>query len=214
MPDCCDPAHYRRFFDRKEAERRLKRYRKRGLDRMATRLVSYLRDRDLQGHSVLEVGGGIGDFHVELLKSGAESAVNVELSSEYEQTARQLRDDEGLTDRVERHVGDFVEQQDVVDLADVVVLNRVICCYPWMERLMDASVAKTRWLLAIAVPRDRLVSRMMVKVSNAFLRLGGHDFESYVHPVARMEAIASQAGLTRVFLKEGLVWEGLVFERL
>lgn len=73
---------------------------------------------------------------------------------------------------------------------------------------------KTNWLLAIAVPRDRLVSRIMVRVSNAVLRLQGQDFDAYVHSVAAMEAIAAGAGLTRVFLRKGLVWEGLVFERL
>jgi len=213
MPDCCDPAPYGRFFDHKEAERRLKHYRRGGLDTMAARLASYLGERDLHGKTVLEVGGGIGDFQVELLKSGAESAVNVELSAGYEETARELSDAEGLTGRVERRLGDFVDQADLVEPADVVVLNRVICCYPWMERMMSASVAKTSWLLAIAVPRDRLVSRMMVRVSNVILRIRGHEFESYVHPVAGMETIASRAGLTRVFVSRGFVWQGLVFER-
>lgn len=214
MPDCCDPAPYGRFFDEKEAKRRLKDYRRNGLDRMATRLLSYLGERGLHGTTVLEVGGGIGDFQVELLKSGAERTVNVELSGGYEETARELSDTEGLTGRVERRLGDFVEQAELMEPADVVVLNRVICCYPGMERMMSASVAKTRWLLAIAVPRDRLLSRMMVKMSNAILRIRGHEFEAFVHPVAGMEAIASRAGLTGVFASEGLVWKGLVFERL
>lgn len=214
MSDCCDPASYGRFFDSKEAERRLKRYRRRGLDGMARRLLSYLRGRDPEGRTVLEVGGGIGDFQIELLKAGAAGAVNIELSPEYEESARELSGALSLTGRIERRLGDFVEQRDEVAPADIVVLNRVICCYPWMERMMEASVSKTRWLLAIAVPRDRVVSRVMVVVSNAVLRLGGHDFESYVHSVDRMEAIASHAGLTRVFVKKGLVWQGLVFERL
>ncbi|HEX6285913.1 MAG TPA: SAM-dependent methyltransferase [Acidimicrobiia bacterium] len=214
MAECCDPAAYGRIFDSKEAERRLRRYRRKGLDRMAARLLGYLQGRDLVGRTILEVGGGIGDFQVELLKSGAAGATNVELSGAYERTARELSDEENLTDRVERRLGDFVEEQQSVEPADLVVLNRVICCYPWMDRLMEASVAKTNWLLAIAVPRDRLVSRIMVKVGNAILRLRGQDFDAYVHSVAGMEAIAARAGLTRVFIRQGLVWEGLVFERL
>jgi magnesium-protoporphyrin O-methyltransferase len=213
MPDCCDPAPYGRFFDKKEAGRRLRRYRRRGLDRTATRILAYLRRRDLEGRSVLEVGGGIGDLQIELLKSGAASAVNVELSPEYEETARELSDAEGMTGRIDRRLGDFVERQQELESADVVVLNRVICCYPWMERMMGASIEKTRWILAIAVPRDRLVSRMMVKIGSGVLRLAGHDFESHVHPVGEMQVMASRAGLTRVFEAKGLVWQGLVFER-
>lgn len=214
MSDCCDPAPYRRFFDSKEAKRRLKRYRRRGLDKMATRLVSYLRARGLEGRTVLEVGGGIGDLQVELLKSGAARTVNVELSSEYEGEATDLSEAEEVSDRIDRRVGDFVEQQDMVEPADLVVLNRVICCYPWMERIMDASVAKTGWLLVVSVPRDRIISRLMVRVGNWMIALGGCGFRSYVHPVAEIEAIAAGAGLTPVFSEQGLVWRGLVFERL
>lgn len=213
MSDCCDPAAYPLFFDGKEANRRLKRYRRRGLDKMAGRLVSYLRERDLTGRSVLEVGGGIGDLQVELLKSGAESAVNVELSSEYEDVAADLGTAEGLSDRIERRLGDFVETHDQVESADVVVLNRVICCYPAMQRMMDASISKSRWLLAVSVPRDRALARLMVRLDNAVIRLRGCAFKSYVHPVAEMEAIAARAGLSRVFSETGLVWKGMVFER-
>jgi len=181
---------------------------------MAARLVAYMRKRDLQGRSLLEVGGGIGDLQVELLKSGVASAVNVELSTEYEEAATELSVAEGLADRIDRRLGDFVEQQDLVDSADLVVLNRVICCYPWMDRMMDASVTKTRWLLAVSVPRDRLISRLMVRAGNWVDGLGGSGFRAYVHPVAEIEAIASRDGLSKVFSKRGLVWEGLVFERL
>ncbi len=181
---------------------------------MAARLVSYLRKRDLEGRSVLEVGGGVGDFQMELLKSGAATAVNVELSPEYEETARELIEAEGMAGRIDRRLGDFVDQQAALQPADVVVLNRVICCYPWMEPMLGASVDKTRWLLAIAVPRDRLVSRMMVKVGNTVQRLAGHDFESYVHSVDRMQAVASRNGMTPVFEAKGLIWQGLVFERV
>lgn len=181
---------------------------------MASKLASYLRDRDLHGRSVLEVGGGIGDFHVELLGAGAANAVNVELSGGYEDSAAELARAEGVSDRIERRLGDFVEEQDLVDPADVVVLNRVICCYPWMERIMEASVVKTRWLLAIAVPRDRLMSRVAVSVGNGIQKLSGHDFESHVHSVAGMEAIAARSGMTQVFTESGLIWRGVVFERL
>ena len=213
MADCCEPAAYGRFFDSKDAERRRRRYPRRGLDAMASRLLGYLQQRDLEGRRILEIGGGIGDFQIELLKSGAAGAVNVELSDGYERAARELCHVENLTARVERRLGDFVEEQHLVDPADLVVLNRVICCYPWMERLMEASVAKTKWLLAIAVPRDHLLSRIMVKVGNAILRLRGQRFDAYVHSVAGMEAIAARAGLRRVYIREGLIWEGLVFER-
>src|SRR5207247_1658949 len=87
----------------------------------------------------LEVGGGIGAIQLELLKAGAARAVSVELTPTYEDIARQLLDEAGLADRVERKVMDFAQAAAQVDSADVVVLNRVICCYPDMPRLAAAA---------------------------------------------------------------------------
>lgn len=214
MADCCDPVSYRRFFNSKGADRRLRRYRRRGLDGTASGLVDFMRKRGVAGRSVLEIGGGIGDLQVELLKSGASRSVNVELSSGYEEAAGVLMESEGLSERMERQLGDFVERQDMVDHADIVVLNRVICCYPWMDRMMEAAVGKTDWLLAIAVPRDNLLERFLVAVENAIIGWRDCGFRAYVHPVEDIEGRATEFGLRRVYLDRGFVWQGLVFERL
>lgn len=213
MSNCCDPIPYRRFFNSKEAERRLRNYRRRGLDGTAAGMVDYINGRGVDGLSVLEIGGGLGDLQVELLKAGASTSVNVELSGGYEEAARELMESEGLGDRMQRHLGDFVDQRDLVEPADVVVLNRVICCYPWMDRMMDAAVDKTRSLLAIAVPRDRRLAHLFVGVGNIINGMRGCGFRAYVHPVTAIEDKASQAGLWPVYTDPGLVWNGMIFER-
>ena len=213
MGDCCDPIPYRRFFNRKEANRRLRNYRRRGLDTTAAAMADFLAKKGMTDRTVLEIGGGVGDFQVELLKAGASHSVNVELSAGYEEAARELMEAEGLSERMERELGDFVERQDLTDTADVVVLNRVICCYPWMDRMLDAAADKTGWLLAVAVPRDHLLARVFVGAGNAFNRLRSCGFQAYVHPVAEMERRAAESGLRRVYLDRGIVWQGMVFER-
>lgn len=213
MSDCCDPVPYRRFFNSKEASRRLRRYRRRGLDGMAAGIVGYMTDRGVRGRSVLEVGGGVGDLQVELLKAGAAHSINVELSAGYEDAADELMTAEGLTGRMSREIGDFVEKKDLVDPADIVVLNRVICCYPWMDRMMDAAVAKTGWLLGISVPRDRLLAHLFVGMGNWLNRARSCEFQAFVHPTAEIEARASAAGLDMVYSDRDLAWQGMVFER-
>jgi hypothetical protein len=213
MADCCDPVPYRRFFNSKEAKRRLRNYRRRGLDGTASEMVDFLKKRGMTDRSVLEIGGGVGDLQVELLKAGASHSVNVELSAGYEEAAEELMESEGFSGRMERQLGDFVERRDQVDAADVVVLNRVICCYPWMDRMMDAAVGKTGWLLAIAIPRDHVLARAFVGVGNTINRLRSCGFRAYVHPVEEIEAKATRSGMRRVYLDRGLVWQGLVFER-
>ncbi len=212
MSDCCDPVPYRRFFNRREASRRLRNYRRRGLDSMASGMVDYLTGRGVEGRSVLEVGGGVGDLQVELLKVGAAHSVNVELSSGYEDAAAQLMHSEGMTDRSRREIGDFVARQDLVESADIVVLNRVICCYPWMDRMMGAAVSKTDWLLGIVVPRDRTVSRVLVRFGNWLNRLRSCNFQAFVHPIGDMERLAERGGLEVVYRDRDLFWEAMVFE--
>lgn len=214
MSDCCDPISYRRFFNSKEAERRLRRYRKSGLDRRAQAIVDYLRTRNIEGADVLEVGGGVGDFQLELLKVGAAKSMNIELSQGYEVSAMQLADEEGYSDRMERRFGDFVEIHDELESAQVVLLNRVVCCYPFMQRMMDAAVSKTDRFLALVVPREKWSTKLAIKVGNGFCKIRGVDFRAFVHPVDRIHGIATDSGLEVRHQSRDFIWQGVVFERL
>ena len=78
------------MFNPRFARRRATRYRKRGLEKTARRIVELLAQRDVQDATVLEIGGGVGEIQIELLKRGAASATNLELSPGYDAEARQL----------------------------------------------------------------------------------------------------------------------------
>jgi hypothetical protein len=213
MSDCCDPAPYRRFFNRKEAARNARNYTRRGLDPMAKSLVAFLMSQGIDGATVLEVGGGVGAIQIELLKAGAAKACNVELSAGYEDEALTLATEAGVEGRIARQMGDFVEEQGNIEPADIVVMNRVICCYPWMERLMDAAVSKTGRRLAIVFPREKWWVKSGQKLGNVFMSVRRCDFRAYVHPVAAIEARATEAGLSAIHRDHNLVWQALVLER-
>lgn len=212
MADCCDPIPYRRVFDSREATRRLDRFHRRGLDDRAADVVAYLSGR-VDGMAVLEVGGGVGDVQVALLEAGASTAINVELSDAWEDAAAELVAEAGVGGRVTRRLGDFVAIAGEVEAADVVVLNRVVCCYPDMERMVDAAAARTRRFLVVVVPRERWWIRAAVAVGNRFLGLRGCGFRAFVHPTAEMERIAREAGLAPVHRSRDLIWQSTVFER-
>ncbi|TME22351.1 MAG: SAM-dependent methyltransferase, partial [Chloroflexi bacterium] len=139
MGDCCSPKGYRWVFSERSARAEARKYRRRGLDGTSRRIVDFLKAQGVDGQTVLEVGGGIGAIQIELLKAGAARAVSVELTPTYEDVAAGLLDEAGLTDRVERKVMDFARAASQVDGADVVIMNRVICCYPDMPRLAGAA---------------------------------------------------------------------------
>jgi magnesium-protoporphyrin O-methyltransferase len=91
-------------------------------------MVEFLERRGIEGASVLEVGGGVGEIQIELLKRGAARAVNLELSPAYDAEASLLLQEAGLQDLAERRLHDIAVDPQDVEPADVVVLHRVVCC--------------------------------------------------------------------------------------
>lgn len=180
---------------------------------MARRMVDFLIGQDIAGTTLLEIGGGVGDLQVEMLKAGLGHAVNVELSGGYEDAAAELLQSEGLVDRVDRLLGDFVETRDEIEPADIVILNRVICCYPFMDRMVTAAQLKTRQMLGVVVPQDRWPSRVAVTIGNAVNRARGCDFRAFVHDMSAIESLAGSDGMVPIYSDSRLVWRGIVFAR-
>lgn len=189
------------------------RYRKRGLDRAARRMVAFLAQRGLDGSTVLEVGGGVGEIQIELLKRGAAHAVNLELSAAYDAEAARLLAEAGLSQRAERRVHDIAVDPDAVEPADVVVLHRVVCCYPDYERLLGAAAAHAHRLLVFSHPPRNPISRLLFSCQNLVFRLRGIEFRAFTHPPAEMVAVLERHGLQHTFSHRGPVWHVAGLER-
>lgn len=212
MPDCCNPAGYEQLFSSREAQKSLRLYDKNGLNKMAMRIVGYLKRRGIEGHGIIEVGGGIGAVQVELLKAGAAKSINVELSHGYQEMAAQLVRREGLEGRVEQRIGDFTEMANGME-ADDVIMNRVICCYPHMERLMNAALSASRQFVAATFPRDRMMFHVYVGAEDLYNRMRGVDFRAYIHPPQAILDTARRAGFEVAFSERDFMWHGVVFEK-
>jgi 16S rRNA G966 N2-methylase RsmD len=212
MPNCCESRGCDGFFNRRFARRAAKRYRKRGLDKTAQRMVAFLEQRGIEGATVLEVGGGVGEIHIELLKRGADRATNLELSPAYDGEAGQLLREAGLEDRVERRLHDIAADPDSIEPVDVVVLHRVVCCYPDYERLLGAAAAHARRGLVFSYPPRNAVSRAVVAAQNFGFRVRGREFRTFAHPPALMLAALRGRGLEPEFVHKGPAWQvtGLV----
>ena len=212
MGGCCDPTDYRRLFSRKYASRDAHRYRRRGLSGTARALVDLA--GDVRGLTVLDVGGGIGAIELELLAAGAERATNVELSGGYEEAATALLSERGLSDRVDRRVADFVSEGDAVEQHDLVVLHRVVCCYPDVDALMSAASEHARGRLDLTYPQEHLWMRLGLRAINLWLRLSRCGFRTYVHPIARILGAAEAHGLTvERRERQGFFWESAALVR-
>jgi magnesium-protoporphyrin O-methyltransferase len=194
------------MFDARFARRRAASYRRRGLDRTARRMVELLEQRGVQGATVLEIGGGVGEIHLELLKRGAASAVNLELSPAYDAEAERLIQEAGLTGRVQRRRLDLAADPEAVPPADIVVLHRVVCCYPDVGELLAAAGEHARRQLVFSHPPRNPVSRAVVATQNLLLRLGRRDFRIFAHPPSGMLAVLAAHGLRPTVAHRGPAW--------
>ena len=214
---CCQPPDIdgiESFFDASRAQTEVDAYLRVGLDARSARLIEYLLSNAGGPLSLLDIGGGVGSVHYELLRRGiAESAVAVEASSAYIEAARSIGRELGLSDRVNYLHADFARSADTVDPADAVILDRVICCYPLLDDLLSAAADKAGRFLALSYPRAKWWVFITFKLFNLYLRLKRSNFRTYLHPHGDVHAIAAQKGLEPVHADTQGLWQITVFSR-
>src|SRR5215212_8133117 len=214
MAGCCPSRDYHRFFNQRFARRLANRYTKRGLDPTAQTMAEFLQAAGVEGASVLEIGGGIGEIEIELLQAGAARSQNLELSSAYQQQARALAAQAGVQERIDWRLHDLAQDPGAVAPADLVVLHRVVCCYPDYARLLAAAADHARRALVFSYPRRNAVSRAFRGVFNLVMRLTRSRFRSFAHPPGAMLAVLEDHGLRRTFQRHSLIWQVAGLERV
>jgi hypothetical protein len=201
------------MFDTKTAERDLRDYTERGPDPSTRQLVDALRAGGVDGRTLLDVGGGIGAIQLELLAAGLASATDVDASAAYLEVARREATKRGFGDRVTYRRGDFVEESVDVGPADLVTLDRVICCYPDLDGLAVKAAERARLKVGLVHPHDRWWMRWGVAILNVVARpFGCPSF--FVHRTSRIEAILRGAGLERDWAGGTLIWRVAVYTRV
>ncbi len=162
---------------------------------------------------MLEIGGGIGVLLAELLDAGAERGEVVELVSAYEPYARELAREKGFEDRTSFRVEDVLENPEEVEPADVVVLNRVVCCSPDGVRLAGVAAGLARRTLVLSFPRDRFLVRSGLRLVNGAMRLMGRSFRVFAHPRTSLLAAAEAEGMDISAVGERFAWEFVALRR-
>ena len=211
--DCCDPDVYDREFDAGHAEARLRDFQRHGPRGSTSRLIDALARGGVQGMTVLDIGAGVGAVHQMLIAAGAASATDVDASGPYLAVARGEAERRGTVDRVTYLRGDAVRLAPELPEADLVALDRVVCCYPDMDALVRVAAERARRRLGIVLPRDVGLIRAAIAIVNRWNALVGNPFRAYVHHTDALLAIATSAGLELVDSHRGGFWQTLVLER-
>jgi magnesium-protoporphyrin O-methyltransferase len=209
----CQCQGIERLFDEDYVHGELARYRDKGPAKTTSVLIDALKAEGVSGLTVLDIGGGIGAIQHELLKSGAERTFNVEASTASIDAAKAEAERQGHGDRISHYHGDFVDLADAISAADIVTLDRVICCYRDMRGLIALSTERARRLYGVVYPRDTWWVKAALPLLNFRFRLQRNPFRTYVHSSTDVEALLSRQGWKRRFYRRTLLWQVAVYAK-
>jgi hypothetical protein len=212
MPcNCCEITDS--AFSEKEAKSQLRDYRKKGPAKQTQFILDAIRSLHLKDADLLDIGGGIGAIHHELLEDVANTATHVDASSAYLKEAKNEAARLGHADRVKFVHADFTDVEANLPSVDLVTLDRVVCCYPDFRRLLGAAARHSQRALALTYPREAWYLRIVWPLMNFFQSLRKDPFRVFMHPISEMDALLRREGFQRVTLRRLFVWEMALYQR-
>jgi magnesium-protoporphyrin O-methyltransferase len=179
-------------------------------------LVDALDALGWRGRTVLDLGCGAGGLAIEAVARGAARVTGIDLSDAAIETARVLSEESGTGDRTSFIAGDASVAP--LERHDVVILNRVFCCYPTVEGLLENSIGATGWAYAMTVPPSSgwrgIVARAMVGIENVWTRVVHRSrFRAFVHDVGRIDQAVLDAGFRTVVSRRRRGWDLRIYAR-
>ena len=201
------------LFDEKTAKSDYKHYLKKGPHKTTQRLIDALKKEELEGKSLIDIGGGVGAIHHALLDAGVATATNVDGSQAYIEKSKEESARLKHENKLKHHFGDYVELAEEVGEADIITLDKVICCYKDMRDLVTKSSAKARKFYGVIYPVDRWWMRLFSKVANVFVRLKSREFQSYIHSEVEIESIIRNHGFARKYYYKNIIWQVILYAK-
>src|SRR4029077_1141429 len=170
------------------------KYKSNGLTDSSQVLLDFLSNKGLHGKTVLEIGCGTGFFALETLRSGAISCIGIDLSSAAIHEANEFAKESGLQDRARFEVANAASSRQPV--SDIVVMDKVLCCYSDADALLKTASESSRDLLGFVVPRDEGLMRPAMRIGTALInlveRLRKTGFRLYLHPLGSIDRLLSE----------------------
>ena len=212
MPcNCCEVTDH--AFTEAEARANVKNYHRRGPANQTKLILEAIRSLGLRDALLLDVGGGIGVIHHELLGNVVREAIHVDASSAYLKVAADEARRRGHSEDVTFIHADFTDVAPDLPQVDMVTLDRVVCCYPDFRRLLRAAAEKSRKAIALTYPRETWYMRFGLWVINFFQRLMNDPFRVFLHPIHEIESVLNNEGLKKVSVRRLFVWEMALYQR-
>ncbi len=202
-----------KVFDHSLAEKDLERYRRNGPSKTTRILIDAIREAGIGGMTLLDIGGGVGVIRHELLNAGLSSAISVEGSLASLEAAKQEGERQGHKDQSGYLHGDFVDLANEIPPVNIVTLDKVICCYPDMQQLVQLSAERAGKIYGVVYPIDAWWMKVGVRLHNLVRKWQRNPFRAYIHPTRAIESLIQKSGLKPYFTKKSFPWYIAVYHR-
>lgn len=182
---------------------------------VSRRLLSMLSDVTSEQPTVLELGCGTGAMSVALLEKGALHADGVDLSAQSIATATRRAEAAGVGERATFVVGDGSVLP--VERHDWVVMDRVMCCFADMERLLGNAINASNRRICFTVPESRGAWGVFNRLGWGFeawlTRFRRDACPGYVHSLDAIGRRLTDAGFELLRDRRMGIWYAAVWQR-
>jgi len=191
------------------------KYKSNGLTASSQLLLDFISKEGLVGKTVLELGCGTGFLALETLRLGASSCVGVDLSSAAIHEANEFAKESGLQDRARFEVANAASTHQPT--SDIVIMDKVLCCYPDSDALLKTASESSRELLGFVVPRDEGLMKPAMKIGTALInlveKLRKTGFRLYLHPLRSIDELLAETGFQQAKKDKSRFWLIFVYTR-
>lgn len=209
----CQCQGIEQCFNPRLVTQELDRYRKKGASKSTRRLIAALEAQGVTGMTLLDIGGGVGAIPHALLQDGVSTVTAVDASTAYLNAARDEAQRRGLSERIQFEHGNFVDLAPGVAPADIVTLDRVLCCYDDMSALVDRSAARATHLYGLVYPRAMWWLQPFKWLYTRIANLTRFKMRFFLHSPAAVDAIVRGHGFERRFYDTVGLWQVIVYAR-
>ncbi|TVR36216.1 MAG: methyltransferase domain-containing protein [Balneolaceae bacterium] len=202
------------FFNERTARRELKRYLRRGPEKPTRLLIEAISGEEVTGKTLLDIGGGIGAIQFELFKKDLSHSLNVDASTAYQSVSKEEASNRGVKEKAEYLFGDFTDLASDLPKNDIVTLDKVICCYPDFQKLLQLSLQKCGRVYGLVYPRVNGFTKIGFSLINLWFRIRGSEFRIYLHSPKTVDEIIRENGFQKRSYKTTILWQVVVYERI
>ena len=212
--ECCQCEGIETRFNQEYVVKKLQRYREKGPKESTRILIEVLEETLDNDMTLLDIGSGIGDIQHALLGKGVKESFNCEASSAFIDACKQEAERQGNANRITHIKGDFVDIVDSIPAADIVTLDRVICCYHDMPDLVTKSLKKARKLYGIVIPIDKWWVKLGISIYyNLRFLIQRNPFRVFIHPTEDVETLIIDNGFRNIFSQVKGTWQISVYKK-